>query len=669
LQEEYFLGSAYDLYQVDVEEHVDGMLFKDFASRVFEQFGCLCIGVEFPPELYTHVKAEKSSAAIAANQSKAGSWNRFRETVVESNLCGDSPRDSGRGSEKAPEATAPKGLTSQMSDYCARRPTTDSSSGSSGSSDSTGTPNGIPQMKRTRSSLKREIKKTREDLDSELTTNQHGRNLGPVCMNPINYHIKALKIDENGETRRHPDAIILIALNREMAEEIQASMRDGWLQKDSITEEFDITIGAGVPSTSAILPGGEQGVARISIGGADMSEITLQEEGSADETAGLADASPASTDVLDQNAKLITDRASKLAQFLSQGVERGGTFDQLCKGLANDPAAVASQEWRDVENLFSELRYIVNDIVLSNRDVLTRAYSDSMGTGIFRLADAKRMPLPDTVQNHVIFLGSLSAAPHFLKPLRFYKDGKRLPDLLSPDVVIVCPEHEDHWNNFWPLLSIFGRVWIIHGKGTMQRRAGQGAIPLEMARVKEASVVVVPNGSRMSHTLSGDGETVQTVRNVQELVAGTEWHFSSHTTPKFLVELNVRHNTLYFRNSLQRPRVFASGQAYECQMLDTLLTQIFHSDATVSILEHSIGYWDGNGRYPFEQYEEIAQPGQKARPLESCHIEQRNVPDEFTGQRYEEFFKWALERDAMPVGLYRHSERYNVMEKVHSASR
>ena len=232
--------------------------------------------------------------------------------------------------------------------------------------------------------------------------------------------------------------------------------------------------------------------------------------------------------------------------------------------------------------------------------------------------------------------------------------------------MIVCPEPEHQWEFHWPLLSIFGQVWIIHGMGTMQRRAGQGATPLEMARVKDAAMVVVPNRGRTSLTLAGDGETVQTVRNVQELVAGTEWHFTKHTTPKFLVELNVRHNTLYFRNSLQRPRIFASGQAYECQMLDTLLTQIFHSDATVSILEHSIGYWDGNGRYPFQKYEE-AQPGLKPRSLESCHIEQKKVPEEFVGQRYEMFFKWALKRDALPIALYRFNDRHKTAQKVSSS--
>ena len=124
-------------------------------------------------------------------------------------------------------------------------------------------------------------------------------------------------------------------------------------------------------------------------------------------------------------------------------------------------------------------------------------------------------------------------------------------------------------------------------------------------------------------------------------------------TPKFLMELNVRHNTMYLRNSLQRPRIFASGQAYECQMLDTLLTQIFHSDATVSILEHSIGYWDGNGRYPFGTDEDIEHNGTK-RALESCHIEQLPIPSRFLGKPYGQFLRWALSRQALPMAMYRH---------------
>jgi len=60
-------------------------------------------------------------------------------------------------------------------------------------------------------------------------------------------------------------------------------------------------------------------------------------------------------------------------------------------------------------------------------DVLSKAYEPNMGEGKFKLKDAMRMPLPLSVDNHVIFAGSIVAAPHFLKPLRFHQDGRVLP--------------------------------------------------------------------------------------------------------------------------------------------------------------------------------------------------------------------------------------------------
>jgi len=122
--------------------------------------------------------------------------------------------------------------------------------------------------------------------------------------------------------------------------------------------------------------------------------------------------------------------------------------------------------------------------------------------------------------------------------IRFHQDGRRLPKELSPDVVIVCPEEESQWEANWDVLSIFGRVWLIHGMGTRQKLAGQGATPLDLAKVKQAAVVVVPNRSRATPTLLGDGDTIQTVRNVQEACEGTEWHFGRGVTLQFLMELN-----------------------------------------------------------------------------------------------------------------------------------
>jgi hypothetical protein len=92
-------------------------------------------------------------------------------------------------------------------------------------------------------------------------------------------------------------------------------------------------------------------------------------------------------------------------------------------------------------------------------------------------------------------------------------------------------------------------------------------------------------------------------------------------------------------------------------MLDTLLTQIFNSDSTVSVLEHSIGYWDGNGRYPFGMMEDEPSgrdaSGPVFRTIESCHIEQREIPHHLVNAPYKEFVRWALEREALPVAMYR----------------
>ena len=138
------------------------MLFKDFAWHVFNQYGCVCIGVEFPPEDYTHVRAENSSAAIAEMQSNAGGWNRFRETVYESNLgANKGARDSARVTDEAPREP-PKGLAGQLSEMCARRPTVGQEEGEAPPAAPT-MPPGIPQLERSRSSLQREMKK-----DSDL---------------------------------------------------------------------------------------------------------------------------------------------------------------------------------------------------------------------------------------------------------------------------------------------------------------------------------------------------------------------------------------------------------------------------------------------------------------------------------------------------------------------
>lgn len=218
-------------------------------------------------------------------------------------------------------------------------------------------------------------------------------------------------------------------------------------------------------------------------------------------------------------------------------------------------------------------------------------------------------------------------------------------------------EFEAHWDT----LSIFGRVWLIHGMGTHQARPGQGPSPLALARVQDAAQVVVPNRTRRTRTLNGDGGVVQTVRNIQEQVAGNEWHFRADQNPRFIMELNSRHNVAYVRNNIPRPRLFASGQVYESHMLDTLVAQMFHSDATVSILEHAIGYWDGNGRYCDKRETDPENPG-KMRDMESCHIEQWRIPVRFHHEAYLEFFMWALQQQVMPIALFRVNSQHKGQE-------
>jgi len=335
-------------------------------------------------------------------------------------------------------------------------------------------------------------------------------------------------------------------------------------------------------------------------------------------------------------------------------------------------ATGAWKDWQHIQYTWTKMEQLMASTMHAARRNLQieDSFSESMH-GPFQLKDAKvtsQNPLPDDVVNHIVFAGSLSTAPLFLKPLRFYKDGRRIPEdsPACPNVVVICPEYEGEWPQYWQPLSIFGRVWLIHGKGIKKRRTGEGPSPLEKARIKQAQLVVIPSRSRRTTILSGDALVVQTVRNVQEMVAGLDWHFRLKQTPKFIIELNNRHNIRYTRNPVDRPRLFANGQVYETHMLDTLVAQMFHSDATVSVLEHAIGYWDGNGRFPSGMKESFSIDGKPERDLESCHIEQWCVPRRFVGaendeygRTFGEFLDWALtQQQCLPIALYRINQRF-----------
>lgn len=67
--QEWALGSSYDLYQIDAIGLADGMLFKDFASWVYEEFNCLPIGVEFPPDEQLHTSHDfELTSSFALNR-------------------------------------------------------------------------------------------------------------------------------------------------------------------------------------------------------------------------------------------------------------------------------------------------------------------------------------------------------------------------------------------------------------------------------------------------------------------------------------------------------------------------------------------------------------------------------------------------------------------------
>ena len=165
-EDEYFLGSAYDMYQIDVDPSVEGLLFKELAWEIFQVHGAMCIGVEFPPEDSHKVK---QTGRRNTGDSAKTEWRRIKQTTqaghaLEEARKDDAIRASIRASTRA--STRGPGVQTVALDVL-----------------------DDPETPRTKQLSA--MSEAKQALDSELTVNKFARKLGPVCMNPINYHLKA----------------------------------------------------------------------------------------------------------------------------------------------------------------------------------------------------------------------------------------------------------------------------------------------------------------------------------------------------------------------------------------------------------------------------------------------------------------------------------------------
>jgi len=731
--EEWSTGGSYDLYQINCHGDADGLSFKVFAQELYKEFDCIAVGVELPPTLSTgSLLRAKSRQVVLSNEEEEDEehipvvLNRKLHGVEEDDEFTMSKRKLGavcvnpinytlKGKQRCPtnanlvfrEADSiivlcmDRNRAEEIIKWC---------SPAGEAPDCCGKIPCCSQEDRSRwpyGGLKKALL-AREDGGASKDDPQIGAG--------YSQHVDSLKRTASIDSAPKPKQ-----------EEME--------RRTKVAEKLQ-----------------EVATELLEIGDDRLKEVSQMADG-------LASAVADSVPQVDGDQALYQQVAQKCVEDFSNTSK--GFFDSKSSEIATlfekvgDVSAVQADpvyiKWTHLQQEFKNLQVIINEKCLGLK-TFSEAQVESMKReaqasgeslqcmkcirdkyrhndvwaelGPFKLRDyllTRDSRLPPTVKDHIIYCGDLSSAPQFVKQLRFHSDGqciKKRKD--APDVVIVCNEdlHKPEGEALWEPMSHFGRVWVIQGTGTQRRTFGDGRCPtpLEQANVMDAAVFVVPSADRNNNTeaLLYDGGTIQVVRNVQELVeelrvTNKNTHaahrqaasFSIYESNfRFLMELNSRHNIKFIRDPIPRPRMFASGQVYESIMLDTLVVQMYHSDATVSFLEHSLGYWDGVGRFPYRIYEDIpvetSGGNEKCRLLESCHLSHRKIPKQFcqktpfeddmdkeeepaedkemqanattlhldtagvsvvsakaASKTFGDFFDWALERESLVIGLYR----------------
>lgn len=256
--------------------------------------------------------------------------------------------------------------------------------------------------------------------------------------------------------------------------------------------------------------------------------------------------------------------------------------------------------------------------------------------------------VPSDVTDHVVFCGTLQAAPYFLKPLASDAEA----DGSVPRVCLLAHDPSEWLDDhklehalrrclfYEPLTEeAVERLWIVRGDPrTAPGRADSGwPSALERCRVSSARTFVMPNvnGTVVEENLGGDGYNVQVTRNVQA-------HCGEHA-PQLLVQLLDPGHVIFFNPCEE---LLDAGEIYVDTYLQCAAVAMHSSEAAFAFANQCLAV----DRLPRDADDPVLGNG---RAYEPCRVVLVDVPEQFHGKPYATLVGHAVSRKLLPVALSR----------------
>lgn len=250
--------------------------------------------------------------------------------------------------------------------------------------------------------------------------------------------------------------------------------------------------------------------------------------------------------------------------------------------------------------------------------------------------------VPGDMCKHIVLLGSIDAAEHFVLPLR----AKSATPQSDMPIVVVHPSVKS-FEALLGRLEVEHRTNIFLVHGSPEVRAN-----LDKAHVTDAhAVAVISSAARQGADAEVPSEAIGLAdRNALVAFVELEDHLPPervHTVVELMHEANFRfmrqsnHGSATLDSYLSP--AFAAGRVFSPAMLDTLMVQTFYNPDELELLTSLLQPESTAGTGPAPTWKRLG-----------AHLVQRELPPHFVGRTYEELFVWlATAHGDIALGLYR----------------